>query len=164
MSRASRSAVWGITPLALVVVTLLGSVLIPARQTWRITRLLGESTRVLALARLLQAELQSGLAREVAALQSYVLFGDEGMLERYRSAAAADDRRLAALERLDRPTAARVAVLRGRVDEWRRTDGARMERGGTSHAPGSSATSPRSRTRRSSSSTRRTRGSAFSSA
>jgi hypothetical protein len=60
----------GLVPLSLVVVALLASVIIPARQTWVITKLLRETTDVLAPARLMSAQLQSGLADEMGALQS----------------------------------------------------------------------------------------------
>ena len=64
-------------PLALVVLALIGSVAIPARQTWRITDLLRETTEVLAPLRVIEAQLQSGLAEEmgsgVSALQSRCL-------------------------------------------------------------------------------------------
>ena len=63
-------------PLALVVLALLGSVAVPARQTWVITKLLRETTEVLAPARLLLAQLESGLAEEFGAFQGYALSGD----------------------------------------------------------------------------------------
>ena len=65
-----------VLPLALVVLALLGSVVVPARQTWLITKLLRETTEVLAPARLLLAQLESGLAEEFGALQGYALSGD----------------------------------------------------------------------------------------
>jgi signal transduction histidine kinase len=112
-----------VVPIVLVVVALLGSVAIPARQTWRITQLLHETTEVLAPARLLQAQLQSGLAKERAALQDYVLVGDGALLEQYRTAATEDARRLAALEqltaRLGIASANHVRTLRQRIDTWR---------------------------------------------
>jgi signal transduction histidine kinase len=125
---ASRPAVWRAIPLALVIVTLVGSVAIPARQTWRITRLLRESTAVLSPARLLNAELQSGLAEELTVLQRYALTGDSALLRRYRLVAAHDGRRLAALarlsSRLDAASAGRVDALRRRIGAWRLVGGA----------------------------------------
>ena len=62
----------GLVPLALVsllVVTLVGSVLIPALDTWRIMRLLREMTEVIEPARILSWRLESGLAMEYSALQ-----------------------------------------------------------------------------------------------
>ena len=119
---------WRAIPLALVVVALVGSVAIPARQTWRITRLLRESTAVLAPARLLNAELQSGLAEELTALQRYALAGDSALLGHYRATAANDEQRLAALERLaprlDAASAARVDALGRRISAWRQAIGA----------------------------------------
>ena len=119
---------WAIVPLILVVLTLLGSVALPARETWRITRLLRESTAVLAPARLLQAELQFGLTKELATLERYALSGDGRWLGDYRRAVADDERRLAALEllaaRLDVASAAHVAALRRRIGDWRDATGA----------------------------------------
>ena len=120
-------AFWAVLPLALVVLALLGSVALPARETWRITRLLHESTEVLAPARLLQAQLEFGLANELVILQRYVLSGDSGRLGEFRQAAAEDERRLAALERLaarlDVVSAARLVALRRRMGDWREVAG-----------------------------------------
>lgn len=131
----ARFAFWDIVPLALVMLTLLGSVAIPARQTWRIMRLLRETTEVLAPTRLLGEQLQSGLAEELVALQSYALSGDSVLLTRHRATAADDDRRLAALARLalrlDTASAGRADVLRRRVDEWRQLDDALLEQRGS---------------------------------
>ena len=97
---------------------------IPARQTWRITQLLRESTRVLAPARLLVEKLQAGLAREFVAVQGYALSGDVAQLARYRASADEDERRLAAIERLaarfDAASADRARALRTRIGGWRR--------------------------------------------
>jgi hypothetical protein len=113
----------GFVPLALVVLALLGSVVIPARQTWLITKLLRETTEILAPARLLLAQLQSGLAEEIGTLQGYALAGDSASLERYQQVAAENDRRLAALEtqggKFDAPFPAHLETVRRRVDEWR---------------------------------------------
>lgn len=121
----------GVLPLALVVLALLGSVLIPARQTWLITSLLHETTKVSPPAWLLGAKLESGLAEENAALQAYALLGDTTQLNRYRSIGAENDRRLAAFEHLaahvDTPFVAHLATVRRRVDEWRGVDRALLE-------------------------------------
>ncbi|MGI8403124.1 MAG: ATP-binding protein [Gemmatimonadaceae bacterium] len=130
-SDSSRSRLWGIFPLALVVVALLGSVAVPARQTWVITDLLRETTEVLAPARLLVARLQSGLAEEIGALNGYALSHDSALLERYRSTAAADDRRLASINalavRLDATSAGHVVTVGRRINDWRQVSGSLVE-------------------------------------
>jgi signal transduction histidine kinase len=112
-------------PLSLVVVALLASVLIPARQTWVITTLLRETTEVLAPARVTAAQLQSGLADEMGTLQSYALSGDRSSLDRYAAMVAKDDRRLGSLETLgDRAGGAfgaHVTSVRTLVADWRRS-------------------------------------------
>ena len=134
-SRKARPEFWGTVPLVLVGLALLGSVAIPARQTWRITTLLRETTRVLAPARLLVEQLQTGLATELVALQSYALSGDSARLARYRTAAADDERRLVALEglatRFDTASADHAHIIRSRIDSWRRLNDALMAQGGS---------------------------------
>ena len=114
--------------LALVVLALIGSVAIPARQTWRITDLLRQTTEVLAPSRVVEAQLQSGLAEEVGSLQGYALSGDPALLTRYRSAVSQDAARLDSLDqlagRLDGETGAHVANVRTRMEEWRRATAA----------------------------------------
>jgi len=122
-------------PLALVVLALLGSVAVPARQTWVITKLLRETTEVLAPARLLLAQLESGLAEEFGAFQGYALSGDSVSLERYRLVGADNERRLVALQH-------RVAALRSfapdveavgqRLHDWRNYSAKLARRGRTS--------------------------------
>jgi signal transduction histidine kinase/CHASE3 domain sensor protein len=133
--RKSRSVFWGFIPLALIGLTLLGSVAIPARQTWRISRLLSKTTTVIAPARLLVEELQTGLAREFAALQGFVLSGDDELLRRYRVSVSDNERRVIDLENLTArvdPTAARHArLLQGRIDEWHRFNDALIARSGS---------------------------------
>jgi len=111
-------------PLALVVLALIGSVAIPARQTWRITDLLRETTEVLAPLRVIEAQLQSGLAEEMGSLQGYALSGDAALLARYRSAVSHDAARLDSLDllsaELDSQTRAHVGTVRTRMAEWRR--------------------------------------------
>lgn len=122
--RKSPSAFWGITLLAFVGLTLLGSVAIPARQTILIARLMRKTTDVLAPARLLVEEIQSGLAEEFAALQGYALSGNGALLPRYRATADDDDRRVTALERLatrfDTTATRRARALRTDIGDWRR--------------------------------------------
>ena len=66
-----RPAPWSTMPLVLVVALLLGSVLIPARETRRIMRLLRETAQFVEPARLLGARLELGLRAESAALEAY---------------------------------------------------------------------------------------------
>jgi signal transduction histidine kinase len=112
---------------------LLGSVAIPARQTWRITQLLRESTQVLAPARLLVEKLQAGLAREYVAVQGYALSGDGAQLAAYRASADEDERWLAAIERLapqfDAGAADRARALRTRIAGWRQLNGSLVAEG-----------------------------------
>ena len=126
--RALWPAPAGLVPLALVIVALLGSVIIPARQTMSITALLRQTTDVLAPARLHAAQLRSGLSDELSALQSYALSGDSTFLAQYRSLAVSDEQRLRALERaapnLDAPFAHHLTVARRLVAEWRQSSSA----------------------------------------
>lgn len=118
-------------PLALVVVLLVGSVLIPAGQTWRIMRLLRETGEVVEPARLSEARLEFGLAMESATLQGYALSGEDGLLTRYREAVADDERRLTRLEELagnlDREAVEYVTAVRSRIDAWRQLNRALSE-------------------------------------
>ena len=115
----------GFVPLLLVVVALLGSVVVPARQTWQITRLLRETTEVIGPARLLVAQLQAGVAEEIGAHEGYVLQHDHTMQVPFEMAAATNDRRLAALEtRLqhrDSTALRQLAIVRQQLEESRRS-------------------------------------------
>ena len=106
---------------------------IPARQTWRITQLLRESTQVLAPARLLVEKLQAGLAQEFVAVQGYALSGDLAQLARYRVSADEDERWLAAIERLvprfDATSADRARALRTRIGGWRQLNDSLVAQG-----------------------------------
>ena len=128
----TRAARWGSVPLMLVVVMLLGSVLVPARETWRIMHLLRETTNVIEPARGVGAGLEVGLTVESAALESYALSGDSSQLVRYRAAAVEDDRRLAIIEdlarKLDADAIDRAAAVRSRVGEWREISHRLVER------------------------------------
>ena len=125
----------GLVPLVLVVVALVGSVAIPARQTWLITGLLRETTEILGPARLLQAELQSGVAEEIGALRRYAVSGDTISLARYRAAARRDDARASALEalagRFQGPAPAHAETIRQRLAMWRQVADSPIERSGT---------------------------------
>ena len=115
-------SIWGALPLPLVVVALLGSLAIPARQTWLIMKLLRETTQVLAPSRLLVEQLQTDVARELSSLQSYALTGNMAYLSKYRAMADEDERRLVALERLaahfDSQRAGHVRAIRAQIGEW----------------------------------------------
>ena len=113
--RWARSGV----PLALVVVSLLGSLAIPARQTWLISQLLHQSTHELAPSRMLVERLQTNVAQELSALQSYAISGNLAPLSSYRVMASDDEQSLVTLEQLAShfgPTvASQVHSLRARV-------------------------------------------------
>ena len=113
----------GLVPLSVVVVALLASVVIPARQTWVITALLRQTTEVLAPARLMSAQLQSGLADEMGTLRSYALSGDSSWLRMHAVVVADNDRRLAKLAELgaqiEGPFGTDVASVREQVTAWR---------------------------------------------
>ena len=115
-------SIWGALPLPLVVVALLGSLAIPARQTWIITKLLRETTQVFAPSRLLVEQLQTDVVRELSSLQSYALTGNPAWLSKYRAMADEDERRLVALERLaahfDSQKAGYVHAIRAQIGEW----------------------------------------------
>jgi signal transduction histidine kinase len=128
----SRPAWLDVVPLILVVVALIGSVAIPARQTWLITKLLRRTTEILGPARVLEAQLQAGLAEEIGALQNYAVSADTVFLTRYASAAAKNDDRLAALEtlvaRLDTISTVRVPAVKEHLLTRRQGDSALVER------------------------------------
>ena len=124
--KSSRSALWGTVPLVLVVLALVGSLAVPARQTWLITQTLRESTQILTPTRLLVGQLQAGLTRELVALQSYALSGDERNLARYETAAAETRQRVVTLSQfatdIDVPWAERAEILRSRISMWHRSN------------------------------------------
>jgi signal transduction histidine kinase/CHASE3 domain sensor protein len=123
----------GAIPLLLVCLTLLGSVAIPARQTWLITRILRETVEGLAPARLLVEQLQSGLGKEVVTLQSYAISGDDSLIGEYRATVAIDDRRVESLrtlaERSEGLSPGRVSELALRVEKWHDFSSALLSRG-----------------------------------
>ncbi|NUS98600.1 MAG: GAF domain-containing sensor histidine kinase [Gemmatimonadaceae bacterium] len=114
---------WSALPLPLVVVLLLASVLIPARETWRIMHLLRETTEVIEPARTLVDRLELGLTTESSALERFAASGDSADRARYL-AAADDNRRLAAIDDLARmlggEAVGRTFAIRERVTAWRR--------------------------------------------
>lgn len=130
-----RFPFWDVVPLTLVLLTLLGSVVMPAQQAWRIQQLLRETTDVLAPARLLVEQLQTGLAKELVGLQSFALSADSALLVGQGATADADDERVTTLvrlaPRLDSASAERVEVVRHRVAEWREGDEAVLQQRGS---------------------------------
>lgn len=113
---------WSTVSLVLVVALLLGSVLIPAAQTWRIMHLLSETGEVIEPARMLVDRLEFGLTAESAALERYAVTGDSVDRARY-FAATEDNRRLAAIsdlaQMLDGEAATRAATVRAGIVAWR---------------------------------------------
>ncbi len=132
--RVTWPAFWGAMPLALVALALFGSVAFPARQTWRIMRLLAENSQVLAPARLLVEQLQVGLASERVALQSYALSGDPALLGRYELTAADDQRRLARLDLLaglfDSTAARHLRGVQSSIADWHLSNATLIAEGG----------------------------------
>ncbi|MGH7635749.1 MAG: hypothetical protein ACRENC_18630, partial [Gemmatimonadaceae bacterium] len=134
-ARDSHARSFSTIPLALVVLSLLGSLAIPARQTWLITNLLHRTTQVLAPARLLVEHLQSNVANELSALQSYVLSGKPSWRSSYGAMASDDEHRLDALEQLasdfDPPISGQARLLRTQLDQWHRLIDESIERSGS---------------------------------
>jgi signal transduction histidine kinase len=118
----SRKRAWrGLAPLLLAVVALIGSVVIPARQSWQILDLLRQTTEGLAPAKILTTELQAGLIDEMSLLRP-ASQGPEP-LERYHRVVNVNTRRLDSLGRIARylDTASRSAILdvTSQVLSWR---------------------------------------------
>jgi signal transduction histidine kinase len=120
---ANLSGFRNTAPIALVVVALVGSVAVPARQTWMISGLLHETTETLAPARLLASQLHAGLAEELALLRAPRSGAADSALTRFRVLADSDDRRMASLfvlsQHLDTASAARIDRLGDRIAAWR---------------------------------------------
>ena len=110
-------------PIALVVVALVGSVAVPARQTWLISRLLHETTETLAPARLVASQLHAGLAEELALLRAPRADDADSALTRFEVLADSDDQRIASLfalsQHLDTASGNGIARLGDRVAAWR---------------------------------------------
>ena len=132
---ASRGALWSTAPLILVVLALVGSLAVPARETWLITQTLRQSTDLIAPTRLLVGQLQTGLAGELLTLQSYALSGDETKLTLYETAAAETRQRLLTLGPLakgfDAPWQARTDTLQSRITGWHRSNEALLAQRGS---------------------------------
>jgi len=119
-----RSRRWSAAALLLVVALLLGSVLIPARFSSRILRLLVETRDVVEPARRAESELELTLEAEATALQEYSLTGDSAVLARYHASSIGTDRQLAQLDSFAKQMSDRaveeVAEVRTSIREWRR--------------------------------------------
>lgn len=119
-----RSRRWSAAALLLVVALLLGSVLIPARFSSRILRLLVETRDVVEPARRAESQLELTLEGEATALQEYSLTGDSAVLARYHASSIGTDRQLAQLDSFAKQMSARavdeVAAVRTSIREWRR--------------------------------------------
>jgi signal transduction histidine kinase len=125
ISDAPRS--WNVAPLVLVVIALVGSVAIPARQTWLMSDLMRQTTHTLAPARLLVSQLHAGLAEELALLRMPGAAIDARSATRFRVLADSDDQRMASLAalgpRLDTASDRDIAALSLRLRTWRRIAG-----------------------------------------
>jgi signal transduction histidine kinase len=123
---SSPRSLWGTVPLVLVVLALVGSLAVPARQTWLITQTLRERTQVLTPTRLFVGQLTADFTRELVALQRYALSGDRTSLVRYKTAAAETRLKLVTLGQLatgfDATWAGRTATLRSRIISWHRSN------------------------------------------
>ncbi len=131
-ARPKRGIAWSVLPLALVLLTLVGSVLVPARQTVRILDLLRSETDVIEPARHHAARLEFRLTTATLALQGYARSGDATLLPAYDQALAGGEERLRELDSLARrlgpAAAAQVTVLSRRVHDWRATNAALLVR------------------------------------
>jgi signal transduction histidine kinase len=109
--------------MLLVVIALVGSVAIPARQTWLISGLLHQTTQTLAPARLLSSQLHAGLAEELALLRVPSGITSDSSLARFQVLADSDDRRMDSLavlaQRLDGVASNRITALQSRIRSWR---------------------------------------------
>ena len=107
----------------ILVLALVASVAIPARQTWLITDLLRQTTEGVEPARRLGASIQAGLGEENEILRRYATIGDAALRSAYLARAQETDRDVAALARLaprlDSVALARVRALEWRVRAWR---------------------------------------------
>jgi signal transduction histidine kinase len=117
------SSASSVLPMWILVLALVASVAIPARQTWLITGLLRQTTEVVEPARRLGASIQAGLGEENEILRRYATLGDSALRSTYLARAEETDRDLAELVRLapglDSAALARVHALEWRVRAWR---------------------------------------------
>ena len=118
-------------PLALVLVLLIGSVLIPAHQSWRILQLLRQTADVVEPVREQGSRLQYGLVEESIELRA-LLVAPDAQPHRYRAVVRENDARLATVARIaggssDEVSAASL-MLRNAFAEWRRSSAAALAR------------------------------------
>ena len=118
-------------PLALVLVLLIGSLLIPAQQSWRILQLLRQTADVVEPVREQGSRLQYGLVEESIELRT-LLVATDAQPHRYRAVVRENDARLATIARIavgssDEVSAAAV-MLRNALAEWRRSSAAALAR------------------------------------
>jgi len=117
--------------VSLLVLTLLGSVIIPGMETQRTLRLLREISEEIEPARLLSWRLESGLIMEYSALQAYSLSGDSTQLRHYQLVTEAEARDLASLERLaprlGPGSREELAITRRRIASWQALNRALFE-------------------------------------
>jgi signal transduction histidine kinase len=110
------------TLVALLIIALVASVLLPAIESQRIMRLLREIAEVIEPARTLSWRLESGLAIEYSALQGYAVSGDSALLRHYRSMVADEARQLDSLgvlaARIDPAAARSAALVEQRINKW----------------------------------------------
>lgn len=119
---SNRERAWrGLLPLSLAITALIGSVVIPARQTWQILGLLRQTTQGLAPAKILTTELQTGLVEELALLRPQTTTEDP--LDHYHTVVERNTLRLDSLGRIGQrlDSASRLAILdvTSRVLSWR---------------------------------------------
>ena len=121
VTTSARKVVAG-TLAALLLATLVGSVLGPALETRRIMRDLLALTTVIEPVRRVSWRLESGIVMEYSALQGYALSGDPALLDRYRAIATADADHLTSLEqlapKLGPEAVVDAAALRRRIIKW----------------------------------------------
>jgi signal transduction histidine kinase len=109
---SNRNRAWrGLAPLLLAIAALIGSVVVPARQTWQILGLLRQTIGGLAPAKVLTTELQTGLVEELALLRRQASTKDP--VDRYHAVVERNTRRLDSLGRIGQrlDSASRVAIL-----------------------------------------------------
>jgi signal transduction histidine kinase len=119
---AGTKRVWrGMAPLLLAVVALIGSVVIPAFQSWQILSLLRQTTEALAPAKIITTELQAGMIDELSLLRPQP--GASDPPERYHRVVEANTLRLDSLARigprLDVTSRSAILDVMSRVLSWR---------------------------------------------
>ena len=118
----TRSRAWrGLAPLLVAMAALIGSVVIPARQSLQILELLRQTTQALAPAKIITTELQAGLIDELSLLRPQAGIADP--FERYHRIVDLNTLRLDSLARvsprLDSASRSAVVDITSRVLSWR---------------------------------------------